>query len=228
MNNKQIKPLLILVIALLTASTIKAQSNNQLKKHKDEHGDFYKIKYGIVAGVNISNVLSVTDIPYFKDDIRAGMHIGGSVDVPVCYPLTFEGEVIFSRKGYRAYTLYGNFTQNRDFIDIPLLAKLHVTNNFSFLIGPQISFLSSVYNDYKEGFQENVENIYDLKNANFEKQVLSGVAGVTFNLTPNVEFRIRYAVDAKKKNANNQDLHENIPQFQNQVWQMGFGYRFWK
>lgn len=224
------KKLMILAMALLTAASVSAQQSNKdnYRKSRDEHGDFYKIKYGIVAGVNISNVLSVTDIPYFKNDTKAGMHLGGSIDVPICYPLTFEGEFIYSQKGYRAYTLYGNFTQNRNVYDMPLLAKVQITHNFSFLAGPQISFLASVKNDYKEGFQENVESIYDLKNQGFESAVIDAVAGVTFNLTPHVEFRVRYTVDVRKHNFDNQDLKVAIPQFQNQVWQMGFGYRFWQ
>jgi hypothetical protein len=222
------KKLIILAIVLLTASSVNAQVFNLFNRKNQDHANFYHLKYGIVGGLNVTNVVGVTDIPYFKTDTKIGTHIGTSIDIPILYPLALEVEVISSQRGYRAYTLYGNFTQNRGFVDVPLLFKLQATPNFSFLLGPQISFHTSISNDYKDGFRVDVEDIYDLKNKGYAKTIVDAVAGVNVNLTQNVELRLRYSADFKNYNGNNENLKVDIPQFRNQVWQMGFGVKLWK
>src|SRR5476651_2104730 len=109
------KKLMILAITLLSVAVANAQNYPparrygpqpryvQKQKQHDPHGDFYKPKFGIVGGVNIANLVNVNNTN-FTTNTKVGMNIGGSLDVPIIFPLAFEGEVLYSQKGYSAYT----------------------------------------------------------------------------------------------------------------------------
>ncbi|MES2278326.1 MAG: outer membrane beta-barrel protein [Bacteroidota bacterium] len=223
------KKLTILVIALLTVGAVNAQRRyprprqypNQGQSRHDQRDDFYKVKFGIVGGVNISNLINVNN-NNFTTDTKVGMNIGGSLDIPIIKPLSFEGEVLYSQKGYRANTIDGDFTQRSNFIDVPLLAKLQLAPGFNFVIGPQISFLTSTTNIYRSGFVTTREEVYNRDVDGYNKSVIGGVLGVGVDLSPNVELRGRYTLDLQ----NNDNNGTYAPQYRNQVWQIGLGFKF--
>lgn len=225
------KRLMILAISLLAAGTVSAQryppprhyaGQGRQEQRRDNRDDFYRIKLGIVGGVNISNIVDVNN-SNFSTQTKAGLNIGGSLDIPIVYPLTFEGEVLYSQKGYRAATADGDFTQRSNFIDVPLLAKLQLAPRFNFVIGPQISFLTSTQNVYRNGFNTVVEDVYTRDADGYSKSVLGGVIGLGVDLAPNVELRGRYTLDLQ----NNDQNGTYAPQYRNQVWQVGLGFKFY-
>lgn len=223
------KKLSILAIALLVAGSVSAQRRypsprrypapNQNRVQRGD--DFYKVKFGIVGGVNISNLVNVNNSNY-NTDTKVGMNIGGSLDIPIVKPLAFEGEVLYSQKGYRANTIDGEFTQRSNFIDVPLLAKLQLAPGFNFVVGPQISFLTSTTNVYRSGFVTTKEEVYNRDADGYNKSVLGGVIGLGIDLNPNVELRGRYTLDLQ----NNDNNGTYAPQYRNQVWQIGLGFKF--
>lgn len=224
------KKLTILVIALLAAGSVSAQryppprrypAPRRQEQRRSTRDDFYRIKLGLVAGLNISNLVNVNN-SNFSTDTKAGLNIGGSLDIPIIYPLTFEGEVLYSQKGYRAVTPDGDFTQRSNFIDVPLLAKLQLAPKFNFLIGPQISFLTSTQNVYRNGFNTVVEDVYNREADGYTKSLIGGVIGLSVDVAPNVELRGRYTLDLQ---SNDQDGYY-APQYRNQVWQIGMGFKF--
>jgi opacity protein-like surface antigen len=227
------KRLMILAIALVaTASTVSAQRRypppryypNQQHQGRRQRpvDDFYQVKFGIVGGVNISNLVNVRNSDY-NTDTKVGWNIGGSVDIPIAYPLSFEGEVLYSQKGFRANTIDGDFTQRSNFIDVPLLAKLRLAPGFNFVVGPQISFLTSTQNIYRSGFTTTREDVYTRDADGYNKSVIGGVVGLGIDLSPNVELRGRYTLDLQ----NNDNNGTYVPQYRNQVWQIGLGFKFW-
>ena len=223
---------MILAIALFAVGTVSAQQRRyprpryypQQQNHRQQRpvDDFYRVKFGIVGGVNISNLVNVRN-SNFNTDTKAGWNIGGSLDIPIAYPLSFEGEVLFSQKGFRANTIDGDFTQRSNFIDVPLLAKITVTPGFNFVVGPQISFLTSTQNIYRSGFTTTREDVYTRDADGYNKSVIGGVVGVGIDLSPNVELRGRYTLDLQ----NNDNNGTYVPQYRNQVWQIGLGFKFW-
>ena len=223
------KNLLILTITLLVAGTVSAQRRYPpprrypAARHESRRpaDDFYRVKFGIVGGVNISNLIDVDDANY-STDTKAGLNIGGSLDIPIIYPLAFEGEVLYSQKGYRANTIDGDFTQRSNFIDVPLLAKLRLAPAFNLVVGPQISFLTSTQNIYPKGFMVDREDVYNHDADGYNKSVIGGVIGVGIDLNPNVELRGRYTLDLQ----NNDNNGTYTPQYRNQVWQIGLGFKF--
>lgn len=136
------------------------------------------------------------------------------------YPLSFAPEVLFSQKGYKAETADGTFRQKTNYIDIPLLAKFRVARGFNIVAGPQLTFLTSTRNTFDNGFNTIYEDNYNNRG---DRSHVAGVIGFGIDLNRNVELRARYAIDFGQ---NNGDINSNLPDFRNQVVQLGIGFKF--
>ena len=230
------KYLIMFLAGLMLAGSVSAQSyyprrggygrrrpqQSQGRQQPENHNDFYKPKFGIVGGLNFANVFDPND-PSFTTNTKLGFHVGASLDLPIAYPFGFEGEVIYSQKGYQANTSYGSFTQGNNFIDVPLLLRIQAARGFHFVVGPQISFLTSTVNTYTSGFSTIVQQQFNQDSQGYNKTLLSGVFGLSFDLDRNWELRARYNVDLQSSATYTNGTN---PQYNNQVWQLGLGYKF--
>jgi hypothetical protein len=228
------KKILFLAIGLFIAGSVSAQRvyDGPRRSHRrvvrraapDQqrqrmYDDFYRPKVGIAGGLNISNTVDAYNAD-FSTTSMSGAHVGLTFEVPLIYPLSFAPEVLFSQKGYKAETGDGTFRQKTNYIDIPLLAKFRVTRGFNIVAGPQLTFLTSTRNTFDNGFN----TVYiDHYNNRGDRSYVAGVLGVGFDINPNVELRGRYAIDLGH---NNGDLNSNLPDFRNQVFQIGIGFKF--
>ena len=224
------KKIIFLAIGLFAVGTASAQRYDgprrrpphRYVRHERPHrqyDDFNQVKVGLTAGLNLSNSLDAYDSRFSSGTI-AGFNAGLTVDIPVAYPFSFAPELLFSQKGFKAYTDYGKFTQRTNYIDVPLLAKFRLARGFSFLVGPQLTFLTSTKNTYETGFNSSYEERY---NGHFgDQSYVAGVVGVSIDLNRNVELRGRYNIDLSRNTSDNSDL----PDYRNQVWQIGLGFKF--
>src|ERR1700744_2199980 len=223
------KILLLLTMGLLFAGSVSAQvyyyGPCRVVRHPRSRAvvrnndDFYRVQVGITGGLNVANTVS-SDYANYNTGTIAGFNAGLYLDVPLIYPLSFEPEVLYSQKGYSANDPDGHFTSRQNFIDVPLLAKIHLVPGFNFLIGPQLSFLTSTTNTYSTGFDTGSQDHYNYSGAN---TFLDGVIGVSFDLNRNVELRARYTIDF---NATDPYGYTYVPEYRNQVWQIGLGINF--
>jgi opacity protein-like surface antigen len=221
------KILLLLAMGLLFAGSVSAQQYyygprrvvRRRAVERRRNDDFYRVKVGITGGLNIANTISSNNTNYSTGTI-AGFNAGLYLDVPLIYPLSFEPEVLYSQKGFTANDAGDHFTSRQNFIDVPLLAKFHLAPGFNFLIGPQLSFLTSTTNTESSGFTLISQDHTNYDGAN---TFLDGVIGVSFDLNRNVELRARYTIDF-----NETDPYGNtfVPNYRNQVWQVGLGINF--
>jgi hypothetical protein len=227
------KILFLFAIGLLVAGSVSAQRvydgprrghrrvvrREPPEQERRQYDDFYRPKVGIAGGFNISNTVDAYNAS-FSTTAMSGAHVGLTFELPLIYPLSFAPEVLFSQKGYKAETIDGTFRQKTNYIDIPLLAKFRVTREFNIVAGPQLTFLTSTRNTYDNGFN----TVYvDRYNNRGDRSYVAGVVGVGFDINPNVELRGRYAIDLGQ---NNGDLNSNLPNFRNQVFQIGIGFKF--
>ena len=185
---------------------------------RSEYDDFYKVRFGITGGLNISNTINAYNSNYSTGAIP-GFNAGFYLELPLLYPVSFEPEIEYSQKGFAAVTPDGNFTQHANYVDIPLLLKFKISPTFNFLIGPQVSIPVSTTNSYDNGFTQTAESSYSTYG---ESTVLDGVIGVSFNLSRDVELRARYTLDLEQ----NQQNDMNGGDYRNQVWQIGLGFKF--
>ena len=222
------KILLLLTMGLLFAGSVSAQQyyygprrrvvrHRVVERRRDD--DINRVKVGITGGLNVANQVSSYNGSYSTGTI-AGFNAGLYLDVPLIYPLSFEPEVLYSQKGFSANDGGDHFTSRQNFIDVPLLAKFHLTPGFNFLIGPQLSFLSSTTNTESSGFNLISQDHTNYSGAN---TFLDGVIGVSFDLNRNVELRARYTIDL---NATSPYGETFVPDYRNQVWQIGLGINF--
>ena len=219
------KKILFLAIGcLLVAGSVSAQGYyygpHRARRAPERHlvNDFYKVKFGITGGLNVSNTVNAYNTNYSTGSI-AGFNAGLFLDIPIVYPLSFEPEVLYSQKGFTATTSDGNYTQRNNYIDVPLLAKFHMGPNFNFLVGPQISFPTTTTQTFDNGFAITDQEHYSTTN---DKTIWGGVVGVTFDLSPSIELRARYTIDLQQNDENTTYGYD----YRNQVWQVGLGFKF--
>lgn len=223
------KKFIFLAICLFTAGAASAQRYyrphrrppQRVVRHESnrQYDDFYQVKVGLTAGLNVSNTVDAYNSNFSTGSI-AGWNAGLTMDIPLVYPLSFAPELLFSQKGYSANTDYGKFTQRTNYIDVPLLAKLRLVPGFSVVVGPQLSFLTSTKNTYDTGFNTSYQESYDNRG---DHSVVSGVIGLSVDLNRNVELRGRYNIDLS---ANHPYADSYLPDYRNQVWQIGLGFKF--
>jgi hypothetical protein len=103
-----------------------------------------KISIGVKVGANLSNVYDAQG-DEFDADAKLGLAIGGFVQIPIGTFLGFHPEILFSQKGYTGSgSILGsdyNYIRTTNYIDVPLLMAFKATPQFTFLLGPQYSYL---------------------------------------------------------------------------------------
>ncbi len=214
------KKVLILAMGVLVAGVAKAQTTTS-----PEFGE--GIQFGVKAGLNYSNIIKTGDDTY-KTQFKPGFNAGIFMEIPIIDRLSFAPEVVFSQKGYKytnnnpLYTEPIESSKTLNFIEVPILAKIKATDEFSVFLGPQVSFLVSTTDKFSKG-SEAYQNTVKEQNKNLKKSLFGGVVGAGYDVTPQININARYALDFQKNNA---DGTTETPKFKNQVFQLGLGYKF--
>lgn len=198
------KKILFLAVGLLVAGAVNAQ-----------------IKFGVKGGLDVSNIIK-TDDPNFTTSYKTGFNAGVTLEAHLVGPLSIAPELLYAQKGYSAQTTFGEFNQRTEFIDIPILAKFKVAEGFNFLVGPQISFLTSTTNTYSNGFSTSVQKTYEDDATKFRKALIDGAVGVSFDLSKSIDLHARYTLDLQKNYDNGTS---QTPEYRNQVFQIGLGFK---
>lgn len=200
------KKIFILAAGLFIAGAANAQS---------------PVRFGVKAGVNIANIIKDDGDNNFNTEGKTGFNAGVTADIPLSESVSFTPELLFAQKGYKQTGNLGEFSRTTNFIDIPILASVRVAGPLDLVVGPQVSFLLSTKNKFESG-STSIET-YDNESDNFKKSLLGGVIGARYGLTENLDIHGRYALDFQK---NNENGTTNTPEFKNQVWSFGLGYKF--
>ncbi|TDG37104.1 PorT family protein [Pedobacter changchengzhani] len=205
------KKIFILAMGLFVTGVANAQSTDK------------PITVGIKAGANFSNIIKNDGNNNFKTKYLTGFNAGVTVDVKILDVLAFTPELLYSTKGYKLESSFGDFTQTTSFIELPLLATVKLAGGLNLVAGPQVSFLLSTKNKFDGNFlqaqQTNVENDAD----RFKKSLVGGVIGFRYDINNKVGINGRYALDFQK---NNENGTSNTPEYKNQVFQIGLGLKF--
>jgi hypothetical protein len=218
------KKIHLLALFLLFAGSVSAQyydpnaPRHRRQRYVRREQPANQVQVGFAAGLNSSNIVDANN-SYRGTGTLTGFNAGITFDVPIVYNFSFAPEVLYSQKGYFAETTDGNLTQHFNFIDVPLLAKFKVGPFFNFYVGPQVSFLVSSNQTFDNGFVVTNQNNYAYNGNN---TFIDGVVGVSFDITRYFDIHARYAIDLNSTNSNS----TVIPDYRNQVWQVGFGIKF--
>jgi hypothetical protein len=203
------KKLIFLAASLLVAGAVHAQS---------------PIRIGFKAGLNLPNIIKDNGNNNFSTKINPGFNAGLTLDVNLIEGLAITPELLYSQKGYKLTSNAGEFTQTTNFIDIPVLATIKLgASPLHLVVGPEVSFLLSTKNKFQNGFGSAEEKIVEDDADRFKKSLFGGVIGFRYDINSNVDIHGRYALDFQK---NNQNGSTQTPEYKNQVFSVGFGYKF--
>lgn len=205
------KKILILAIGLFISGVANAQSTDKA------------IRLGAKAGVNYSNIIKDDGNNNFSTDYLVGFHAGLTLDIKLLENLAFTPEALYSTKGYKLTSSFGEFTQTTHFIDVPILASVRLGGGLNLVAGPQVSFLLSTNNKFETGFGSAQQQIVEDDSDRFRKSLVGGVIGFRYDFSDKVGINGRYALDFQK---NNENGSTTTPEFKNQVFQLGLGLKF--
>jgi outer membrane protein OmpA-like peptidoglycan-associated protein len=128
--------------------------------------------FGIKAGANYSTFsLKGTSNLLSNPEGKGGFLAGIFVNIPVASKFSIQPEAFYSQMGAYINNSVGQQPTFRlNYFSVPLLAKINVTNQFSFVIGPEADVVVGA-NRVTNNTSENVLN-------NFKESSFAGVGGV--------------------------------------------------
>jgi len=209
------KNLIITMILLFGLTIVNAQNN---------------IEFGLKGGVNLADITG-DEVDSF--DGRTCFHFGVMAEFSISDSFSFQPELLYSCQGsdysesfesidtgfksINADTYEG--TIKVDYLNIPLMAKYYVGENFSLEAGPQVGFLLSAKNEYNYPGDSGEEDIKD-----YVKGIDFGVNfGLGFKLESGANFGARYNLGLSD---NNDDPDLANATYKNSVIQFSLGYFF--
>lgn len=168
MKNK-IKLFTVVIALFISATAVQAQIN-----------DASMAQFGVKGGVNFSNMYT-DDVD--DNNVLTSFNAGVYVNFPVTDLFSIQPEILYSRKGseltYDNVFASGKAKFNLNYIEVPVLLKINVTDNFNIHAGPYFAYLidSKITNDSDGAFD--FETNFD--NDDFNKFDAGIAAGIGFD-----------------------------------------------
>lgn len=193
------KVIMISAFVLLGLTTVKAQG----------------VIFGARAGVNFA---TITSDEFDSFDGRTSFHLGVVSEIPLGETFSFQPELLYSSQGSDYSDPGFTGTVKLDYLNLPLIAKYYVAENFSLEAGPQIGFLLSAKDEGEaDGFD------YDEDIKDFIKGIDFGINfGLGYKLENGLNFGARYNLGLTDVN----DDYEEGGTYKNSVLQAYLGFFF--
>jgi len=181
-----------------------------------------RVSIGAKAGFNIANVYD-SKSENFSASPALGFVAGGFLTIPLSGAIAIQPEVVYSQKGYtNTYKNSGsNFKEKWTFnyLDIPLLLVLRMSDAMNIVVGPQINFLLSTDYKLKDGkVSANSKSSYT---QDWRKNTFAGHLGFDFNFGQ-LSVSPRVSVDVQDNNGKGVSTN---PRFKNMFLQITLGYK---
>lgn len=143
-----------------------------------------KSSFGVKAGVNFSTL-------YAEDVDDKNMLVNINVGIVAVIPLTdflgFQPEILYSGKGaelkYSNILVEGKAKFNLAYIEVPLLLRMNLSENFSVQAGPYIAYLINA-NIQNETNNELFDSETELDTSDFTKFDYGLAGGLEFDFSP--------------------------------------------
>ncbi len=176
-------------------------------------------RFGVKAGLNISNI---TGSDSRDQDSRLSFNGGLVAELPISEKFSFQPEVIYSAQGSTIAAIDEdnfldideNIEYQLDYVKVPLLAKIYLTDGLSLQAGPSINFLVNEEIDYQPVSNGGDVNIVDGANT-FE---LGTAAGLEYQFDSGFFIQGRYTRGFTR-------IYDNVNAY-NYAVQAGVGYVF--
>ncbi len=140
-------------------------------------------KFGIKGGLNLTNFSSDN----FSDShLKPGFNVGVFSKLPITEGFSIQPELLYSLKG--AKSDYNNFIQgsgdyrfNLGYVELPVLAVVNLTKNFSIHLGGYAAYLTNA-NVKDVNSNGTIQDITDLNADNFNRWDFGLAGGVGFDI----------------------------------------------
>ena len=210
------KKIILSVAAMLTFGFVSAQ----------------EVEFGVKGGVNIANFTGDE-----TDDLESkiGFHIGGFAEIKISEKFSVQPELLFSTQGTKMKEKYSedgfdydvSAKINTSYINIPIMAKLYVTEGFSLEAGPQIGFLMSAKTKAEAtvsagGITQSGSEEVDVKDQ-FNTVDFGLNFGLGYKFTENLSAGARYNLGLSDIN---KEVEGEAISVKNSVIQVSIGYSF--
>ena len=215
----RMKKILLIAIGLFTTSLVSAQQYIFGPKSDYVNGSAYDPKFSVQVGADISGASVTSNGNLIAGPIH-GYYGGFVLNIPTSELIDITPGLLFTQKGFAAVTKDGQFTKRTQFVEVPFLVNFKLNPIVSLFVGPQFSYLATSANTYDPAFNTVREQFYEDVNI---KNYWVGVIGVKFLLLNHIEVNGRYAIDLQATPTNGNIY---MPDYSNQVWQFGLGYKF--
>lgn len=158
------KIITLLLLTLGSSSVINAQTTTKTTTSET--------KIGVKGGLNMSNLYTneVED-----ENVLTGFNVGLFIEMPLTSTISLQPEFLYTTKGseqkYNNAITQGTAKFRLNYIEVPLMVKAKLTNNFNLQFGPYAAYLidSKVTNENNNGtfnFESNI-NEDDLNRLDF-------------------------------------------------------------
>ncbi len=204
------------IIAIAFSTKVNAQDDSG-----DSRENFH---IGIKGGLNFASLIQ-DSYPDYEVDHKLGYVAGAYIAIPVNKFIGLQPEVLISQKGFesRGNFLGSPYTFRRTttYLDIPLMIQLKPTEELAIVGGVMYSYLLSK-RDEAGGNNVVVTDQVEYDNDDINKNILGAVVGLDLTLNHFLIFG-RYNIDLRR---NNGDGTSTVPEYRNQVFQVGVGLVF--
>jgi len=204
-----------------------------------------EVKFGPKAGVNFATVNGDD-----ADDAKmlTGFHVGAFAEIKFNDKFAIQPEVIYSAQGAKVkesgtetvmgvpvtYEAEGKAKLN--YINVPIMAKYYITDNFAVEAGPYVGFLMTAESEYEAtmtvaGVTQTEKSTEDMKDSTNSIDFGVGV-GASFNLDNGFFVGARYNLGLTKvgkeysETINGVEYKSEAANIKNGVIQVGVGYKF--
>lgn len=170
---------------------------------------------GLKGGFNFSTITG--DI---EGDVsrRMSFNIGLMLETKLSNRFALQPEVVFSSQGFKVRYGEENLVNRLNYVNIPILFKMFVSDVFSFDIGPQLGVLISA----KQSSTSTNDN--DIKTV-FNERDYALILGVSYKIMSRLNISARYNFGLKDiKNERLSSFGDS--KIKNGVFQLAIGYYF--
>ncbi len=150
-----------------------------------------ELRLGVKGGVNFASIGAADNANF---DPRVTFHIGGLVEIPLAGKFAIQPELLYSSQGAKQGYYNIIFDSNiksitkLDYINVPIMGKYYIIKSLSVELGPQVGFLISAKNIYKDHDESGVTNEKDFYNTiDFSVGI-----GASYRLDNGVFFSLRF------------------------------------
>ena len=152
---------------------------------------YSQTQWGIKAGLNLAQI---ENAEYFEPNkSRLGLNGGLLARFNLNDKFFIQPEALYSGKGFKFTGLQFNSSSDSypvscvsslHYLSVPVLAGFRLNERFSFMLGPEASYLINATTSYEEGKQNNTPS--------YKRFDLALDFGAVFNLNKRLAFDFRY------------------------------------